>query len=373
MFKSVDILICNYLFSENKANLDIASQAVKRLINMTNPACVFAVIDRLESDTSFKNDVVNLFQSAFKSPIKDATLIGFMDGDEQKDVLGQDLLEVLGSPRVDFQGRTNGPTVFWFTVMRGPAGGAMIISASYKTDIPTFYGEWFRNRLNAGFCRMVNPYNRKQHQVVSLQKEDVDGFIFWTKNLAPFLGVLDDVHDQEYPFVVQYTINGYPRALETRVVDAERSVESFLAASDKFGTNTLVWRYDTIIFSTLTDEDFHLQNFAQLAGKLAGSTDEVVVSFLQIYKKTKHNLDEASRVHGFDWYDPPAETKRELLTALVQVASEHKMSLSICTQPDLVVPGVNEARCVDGQRLMDIAGRPFKSKIKGTRTGVWLL
>ena len=245
----------------------------------------------------------------------------------------------------------------------------MIISASYKTDIPTFYGEWFRNRLHAGFCRMVNPYNRKQHQVVSLQKEDVDGFIFWTKNLAPFLGVLDDVHDQEYPFVVQYTINGYPRALETRVVDAERSVESFLAASDKFGTNTLVWRYDTIIFSTLTDEDFHLQNFAKLAEKLAGSTDEVVVSFLQIYKKTKHNLDEASRVHGFDWYDPPAETKRELLTALVQVASEHKMSLSICTQPDLVVPGVNEARCVDGQRLMDIAGRSFKSKIKGTRTG----
>ena len=38
----------------------------------------------------------------------------------------------------------------------------MIISASYKTDIPTFYGEWFMNRLRAGYCKMVNPYNRKQ-------------------------------------------------------------------------------------------------------------------------------------------------------------------------------------------------------------------
>ena len=118
MFKSVDILICNYLFSENKPNLDKAGQAVERLVHMTNPDCVFAVIDRLESRTSFKNDVVNLFQSAFKSTIEDDTLIGVMDGDEQKDVLGQDLLEVLGSPRVDFQRRTNGPTVFWFTVMR---------------------------------------------------------------------------------------------------------------------------------------------------------------------------------------------------------------------------------------------------------------
>ncbi len=33
----------------------------------------------------------------------------------------------------------------------------MIISASYKTDIPTFYGEWFMNRLQAGYCKMVNP------------------------------------------------------------------------------------------------------------------------------------------------------------------------------------------------------------------------
>jgi len=34
----------------------------------------------------------------------------------------------------------------------------MIISASYKTDIPAFYGEWFMNRLDAGYCDMVNPY-----------------------------------------------------------------------------------------------------------------------------------------------------------------------------------------------------------------------
>src|SRR5438874_5283695 len=36
----------------------------------------------------------------------------------------------------------------------------MIISASYKTDIPTFYGEWFMNRLKAGYCKMVNPYSQ---------------------------------------------------------------------------------------------------------------------------------------------------------------------------------------------------------------------
>jgi hypothetical protein len=33
----------------------------------------------------------------------------------------------------------------------------MIISASYRTDIPAFFGEWFMNRLRAGICKVVNP------------------------------------------------------------------------------------------------------------------------------------------------------------------------------------------------------------------------
>ena len=118
----------------------------------------------------------------------------------------------------------------------------MIISASYKTDIPAFYGKWFLNRLEAGFCRMANPYNRNQRFVVSLRHDDVDGFVFWTKNIVPFMDILDEVDDLGFPFIVQYTINGYPRALESRVVDAARSIQSFRAIAKKFGARTNVWR-----------------------------------------------------------------------------------------------------------------------------------
>ena len=243
----------------------------------------------------------------------------------------------------------------------------MIVSASYKTDIPTFYGEWFRNRLDAGFCRVVNPYNKNQHNLVSLQREDVDGFIFWTKNLTPFVDTLDEVHQRGYPFVVQYTINGYPRTLETRVVNADRSVRSFRLASKKYGEQAMVWRYDTIIFTTETDAEFHRNNFAALASELAGYTSEVVVSFMQIYKKTRWNLDEAARENGFSWHDPSIGVKRGLLSDLVKIADRHSLSLSICAQPDLLVPGANEASCVDAKRLMSVAGRTFRSRVKGTR------
>ncbi len=245
----------------------------------------------------------------------------------------------------------------------------MIISASYKTDIPAFYGTWFRNRLRAGYCKMANPFNRNQRFTISLRREDVDGFVFWTKNLAPFMDVLDEVHDLGFPFIVQYTITGYPRSLESRVVDARRAVKHVHVIAKKFGPRVPVWRYDTIIFSTITDFDFHRRNFSRLASALSGATDEVVVSFMQIYAKTKRNMNDAGRKHGFEWEDPTADTKRALLRELAGIAADHKIRLTICTQPDLIVEGVGEARCVDGRRLMDIAGRPFRAKLKGVRAG----
>ena len=40
----------------------------------------------------------------------------------------------------------------------------MIVSASYRTDIPAFYGRWFLNRLDAGWCEAF----RNETQVLLL-------------------------------------------------------------------------------------------------------------------------------------------------------------------------------------------------------------
>src|SRR5277367_1660664 len=143
----------------------------------------------------------------------------------------------------------------------------MIISASYKTDIPTFYGEWFMNRLRAGYCKMVNPYNRRVIRV-PLNREAVDGIVFWTKNVGPFLQHLAEVKERGYPFVVQHTINGYPRELEQAVVNASRAVEHVRSLAEQFGPQVCVWRYDTIINSSLTPREFHVETFGQLAKSL---------------------------------------------------------------------------------------------------------
>ena len=205
----------------------------------------------------------------------------------------------------------------------------MIISASYKTDIPTFYGEWFMNRLRAGYCKMVNPWNRNQVIRVSLELQDVDGIILWTKNIAPFMSQLKEVHERGYRFVIQHTINAYPRALEFSVVDATRSVQHLRQAADEYGPRVCVWRYDTIVFSSITPADFHRANFERLCAALQGATDEVVVSFANLYQKTFRNMNWAGGKFGFTWHDPPLEEKRSLLADLIPIARSHGMQLTV--------------------------------------------
>ena len=118
----------------------------------------------------------------------------------------------------------------------------MLISASYRTDIPTFYGTWFMNRLRAEYCMVRNPYSGKPYRV-SLARQEVDGFVFWTKNLGPFLPHLGEIRDRGFPFVIQYSINGYPRQLEHAVVDPLRSAAHLHQIAAEFGPKTCVWRH----------------------------------------------------------------------------------------------------------------------------------
>jgi len=242
----------------------------------------------------------------------------------------------------------------------------MIISASYKTDIPTFYGEWFMERLQAGYCKVVNPFS-KHISTISLKRDDVSGFVFWTKNIGPFLKHLGEIHRLCYPFVVQHTINGYPRTLEHSVVDSAKSIDNLRRIAEVYGPRVGVWRYDTIVISSLTPSEFHLDTFSKLAKELEGVTDEVVISFAHIYRKTRRNMDEAAQEHGFEWSDPSVSWKQEVLSELVEIAFSHHIRATLCSQPQFLVAGCAEAHCIDADRLAAVAGSSIQAREKGNR------
>lgn len=241
----------------------------------------------------------------------------------------------------------------------------MIISASYRTDIPAFYPAWFLERLRAGYCDVANPYTGRPFRV-SLRREEAEGFVFWTKNLQPFREALREVRARDFPFVVQYTVNGYPRELERAVTGWPRAVEHLRWLAREFGARAGVWRYDTILVTSLTPPEWHLENFDRISSQLAGIVDEVVISFAHLYRKTKRNLEMAARAQGFSWEDPPLEAKLRLLDALRGIAAARGQRVTVCAQPET---GGEPARCIDARRLSDVAGYPIAARTKGNRPG----
>ena len=244
----------------------------------------------------------------------------------------------------------------------------MIVSASYRTDIPAFFPAWFRDRLAAGFCEVANPCGGKPYRV-GLGPEEAEGFVFWTRNAAPFRDTLSELARQNRPFVVQFTVTAYPRALDAHTLRAEETVGQIAALAREFGPRATVWRYDPVVFSSLTEAAWHAEAFARLAAALRGAVDECVVSVMQPYRKTARRLDAAARERGFVWRDPDEGEKRALLARLAEIAGNEGIQLTLCSQPDLVSPDIRGASCVDAARLSDVAGREIAARRKGNRPG----
>lgn len=248
----------------------------------------------------------------------------------------------------------------------------MIVSASYRTDIPAFHADWFRARLADGVCPVKNPYGGKPSSV-ALRGDGVDGYVFWTRNAAPFAAGFDDVAALGLPFFVQFTVTGYPRALDPHTPRPADAVAQIVGLAGKFGPRAVVWRYDPVVFSALTPPSWHRRNFADIARKLRHSVDECVLSAAHIYKKTERRLKSAAKEHGFDWYDPDWDEKRALLGELAENAADLGLKATICSQPDALSGSgrthLAPARCIDTARLSDIAGYGVTARQKGNREG----
>ncbi len=147
-----------------------------------------------------------------------------------------------------------------------------VVSASYRTDIPAFYGDWFMERVREGYVRYQNPYG-PQVVTVSLKPEDVHAIVFWSKNYGPFLKHLNELDASNLNFYFHYTVTGLHHTLEERVPIPAQTLESFRFLSQRYSPAHVQWRYDPIVFSSQTNPQWHLRTFETLAQRLEGLTE----------------------------------------------------------------------------------------------------
>jgi hypothetical protein len=232
-----------------------------------------------------------------------------------------------------------------------------IISASRRTDIPTFYGKWFMNRIEAGYVQYRNPFNQKLH-LASLKPEDVFCFVFWSKNFKPFLKYLPQLEKKGYCFYFHYTITGSHRIFNEHVPAWEESVKTFQFLSKCYGPEKIIWRFDPIVISDLTPSEYYIELFKKICQSLESYTDKCMISFVSYYGKVQRNFRLQSQKKQILFYELFSEEKKALAEKLADTAAGCGIQLEACCSDFLVGKKIKKARCIDA----DLLSRFFSQK-----------
>lgn len=231
----------------------------------------------------------------------------------------------------------------------------MILSVSRRTDIPSFYSDWFFKRIKEGFLYVRNPMNPHQISRIVLSPDIVDCIVFWTKNPEPMLSRLNEL--QDYCYYFQFTLTGYGRDIECNVPHKkEKMIPVFKELSAKIGAERVIWRYDPIMFTAKYTKEYHLKAFEQIAKALNGYTKRCVISFVDTYAKNQRNLN---ALHEYRLQETELKIfAKELST----IAQENDMEIVACAEKiDLSEYGISHSCCIDKALIEKIIGCRIKA------------
>ena len=226
----------------------------------------------------------------------------------------------------------------------------IIISASRSTDIPGFYGQWFMNRLKAGYVRWNNPFNAALPQYVSFQNTRV--IVFWTKNAMPFENYLDELDSYNINYYFTYTINDYEKeAFEPGIPSLDDRIQSFQRLSKRLGKERVIWRFDPLILTSNITVNELLHRIETVGDRLFSFTEKLVFSFADIegYKKVERNLSS----HTPGWRSFSLQDMVDFASGISEINRKWGLRLATCGESvDLLAYGICRNSCIDGELML---------------------
>lgn len=225
-----------------------------------------------------------------------------------------------------------------------------IISASRATDIPAFYAKWFFDRLEAGYCTWVNPFN----QVKSYISFDQTRFVvFWSKNPKPLLRYYDTLRERGLGSYIQYTLNDYEKeGLERVVPPLGKRIETFRQLSALWGADGVIWRFDPMLLTDSLKEEILLERLKAIGDSLYGYTNKLVFSYadISVYRKVQNNLRGASIAYQ-EWSRERMLSFADRLSQLNRERWGYELA-TCCEEIELEALGVQHNRCIDDRLIV---------------------
>ncbi|HOO49671.1 MAG TPA: DUF1848 domain-containing protein [Alphaproteobacteria bacterium] len=267
-----------------------------------------------------------------------------------------------------------------------------IISVSRRTDIPAYYGDWFMKRMETGSVGYINPFGGRKYSL-SLQKDNVLFFVFWSKNYEPFLDHLDKLDYMGYKFYFQFTITGLPNIFEPNVIEWRQAVDTAQKLSERYSPEHVLWRFDPIVFSSISPPEMIFEQFQRILKAIHGATKRCYFSYVIHYGKVQRNFEklyDTNRISFFVDENEKAKLKirqgitdkaficniehgqkKDFALRLAKESANYGIDLYTCCGDYLIndkAPYIYKARCIDGDLIGKLLNQPADMlKINPTR------
>jgi hypothetical protein len=237
----------------------------------------------------------------------------------------------------------------------------MILSVSRRTDIPSYYSEWFFNRVKEGFVYIKNPIKTEQISKININPDIIDGIVFWSKNPKPMINRLDEI--KKYKYYFQFTITSYDNDIEKNLPPKDEIIQTFIELSDIIGPERIIWRYDPILLNYKYDFGYHIIEFEKIANLLKGKTNKVTISFIDEYTKIK------SKIKDLKLFILTKEIIRKFCISLAKIAQNNNLIIDTCAEiMDLEDIGISHACCIDGELFKQLGCNLDAKKDKNQRS-----
>lgn len=223
----------------------------------------------------------------------------------------------------------------------------MILNISGRSDIVAFYSDWFFHRLKEGYVYVRNPYYPTQITKYLINEDVVDCFVFCTKNPRPILSRLDEL--KPYPSFFYITITPYGKQIEPYVPAYQDVIFDIQKLSLQLGPQSVGIRYDPIFINQEYTIEKHLYYFEDILSQLQGYSHLCVISFIDLYNKTKRNFPGIREVSLQD--------QKTIVSAFVGIAKKYQFQIQMCGEPyDFSMYGVSSQSCLNASLLQDVIG-----------------
>lgn len=231
------------------------------------------------------------------------------------------------------------------------AQAPIIISASRSTDIPSFYSDWFIQRIKEGYVKWKNPFNGVP-LYVSFDKARL--IVFWSKNPKPMLKHLDYLEERIKNYYFQYTLNDYDiEKLEPNVPNVQSRIETFLELSERIGKSKVIWRFDPLILTDKIGIEELLKKIDNIGNQLKNHTEKLVFSFADIksYKKVQNNL----KKNAINYQEFNESRMNEFASGLQQLNKSWNFEIGTCAEKiPLEKYGIIHNKCVDDDLMIKL-------------------